>query len=155
VASFSLRGALACAGSNEAAEQAFATTVLSGIATFEELGACCDEGVLRFGWLIIAALSAWGASQLQAPFASEVKTPEKSLILPLLKAACGEGVRTVTAKGKDALGCGDASMDDILAARKRGRRYRWMPYVLWEDRSRCKVVRHFGTLDCSFSDNHR
>lgn len=52
-------------------------------------------------------------------------------MLPLLKAACGEGVRTITAQGKKAFGCGD-SMDEILASRSRPRRYGWMPYVLWE-----------------------
>ncbi len=89
--------------------------------------------MLRFAWIIlVVALSAWGETTLQPTFASDVNKPEKSLILPLLKAACGDGVRTVTAEGKKALGCGDGSMDEILASRKRGRRYPWMPYVLWE-----------------------
>jgi hypothetical protein len=53
-------------------------------------------------------------------------------VLPLLKAICGEGVRTVTAEGQKAFGCGDGSMEEILASRDRPRRYPWMPYVLWE-----------------------
>ena len=102
-------------------------------ATFEEVAPCCNECVLRFVWIIVVVgLSAWGAPKLQPTFASEVNTPEESLILPLLKAACGDGVRTVTAKGQKALGCGDGSMDEILASRMRQRRYSWAPYVLWE-----------------------
>jgi len=89
--------------------------------------------MLRLGWMIpVLALSAWSSPKLQPTFASEVNAPEESLILPLLKAACGDGVRTVTAKGDRALGCGDGSMDEILASRKRPRRYPWMPYVLWK-----------------------
>ena len=87
--------------------------------------------MLRFAILVIA-LSAWGAPEFQPTFASEVNKPEESLILPLLKSACGDGVRTVTAKGQKALGCGDGSMDEILSSRKGQRRYPWMPYVLWE-----------------------
>jgi hypothetical protein len=82
--------------------------------------------------ILVVALSAWTAPQFQPTFASEVNTPEESIILPLLTAACGDGVRTVTATGQKAFGCGDGSMDEILAARKRGRSYPWMPYVLWE-----------------------
>ena len=81
--------------------------------------------------ILVVALSAWGAPEFQPTFASEVSAPEESLILPLLKVACGDGVRTVTADGSRALGCGDGSMDEILAARKGQRRYAWMPYVLW------------------------
>ena len=89
--------------------------------------------MLRFAWVIpVLALSVWGAAKLQPTFASDVNAPEESLILPLLKAACGDGVRTVTAKGDKALGCGDGSMDEILRSRKSQRRYPWMPYVLWE-----------------------
>jgi hypothetical protein len=89
--------------------------------------------VLKIGWIISTiALSGWGAPRLQPTFASQVNTPEASIVLPLLRAACGDGVRVVTAKGMKALGCGDGSMDEILASRKRGRRYPWMPYVLWE-----------------------
>jgi hypothetical protein len=94
---------------------------------------CCNECVLKIGWIILVfASSGWGAPKLQPTFVSEVNTPDASIILPLLTAACGDGVRTVTAKGKTALGCGDGSMDEILASRKRGRRYPWMPYVLWQ-----------------------
>jgi hypothetical protein len=89
--------------------------------------------VFRLAWLtFMVASSTLGADKLQPTFASEVNAPDESLILPLLKAACGEGVRTVTAKGQKALGCGDGSMDEILSSRQRGRRYPWMPYVLWE-----------------------
>lgn len=49
-----------------------------------------------------------------------------------MKAACGEGARTITAQGQKAFGCGDGSMDEILASRHRPRRYPWMPYVLWQ-----------------------
>src|SRR5205823_4947568 len=101
--------------------------------TFEELALCCNKRVLRLAWTVLSvALSVWGATKLQPSFASDVNTPEESLIFPLLKAACGDGVRTVTAKGQKALGCGDGSMDEILASRKQQRRYPWMPYVLWE-----------------------
>lgn len=87
----------------------------------------------RFARTIFAvALSAWSQPKFQPTFASEVKKPEESLILPLLEAACRDGVRTVTANGQKSLGCGDGSMDEILASRNRHRRYSWMPYVLWE-----------------------
>lgn len=103
-----------------------------GNVTSEEVAPCCNECVLRFARIIfVVVLPAWSAPKLQPTFASEVNTPEESIILPLLKAACGDGVRTVTAKGQKALGCGDA-MDEILASRKRPRRYPLMPYVLWE-----------------------
>jgi hypothetical protein len=67
---------------------------------------------------------------LHPTFTSEVLAPQPETVLPLLKVVCGEGVRTVTAKGQKALGCGDASMAEILASGQR--RYPWMPYVLWE-----------------------
>jgi hypothetical protein len=51
--------------------------------------------------------------------------------MPLLRAVCGDGVRTVTPQGQKAFGCGD-DMDEILASQHRPRRYGWMPYVLWE-----------------------
>ena len=61
---------------------------------------CCNKRVLRFAWIIlVVALSAWGAPKLQPTFASEVSTPDETHTL-LLKAACGDGVRTVTAKGQ-------------------------------------------------------
>lgn len=72
------------------------------------------------------------ADRLRPTFVSEVRAPEEKVILPLLQAACGEGVRTVTAKGEKAFGCGDGSMDEILASQNEPRRYPWMPYVLWE-----------------------
>ena len=58
--------------------------------------------------------------------------PHERVILPLLKAVCGEGVRTTTSKGRRAFGCGDGDMDEILQSRDRPRRYPWMPYVLWQ-----------------------
>ncbi len=70
--------------------------------------------------------------QLRPTFASEVLAPTDESLLPLLKAACGEGVRTVSPEGKKAIGCGDGSMDEILASRSRPRKYAWMPYVLWQ-----------------------
>jgi len=79
------------------------------------------------------ALSFARAEDLFRPtFVSEVGPPDQNVILPLLKAACGEGVRTVTTKGRNAFGCGDASMNEILASRHGTRPYPWMPYVLWE-----------------------
>jgi len=81
--------------------------------------------------LLLIALSAYGADPLRPTFASEVVAPDANTVLPLLKVACGEGVRTVDAKGRHAIGCGD-SMDEILASRHRPRRYAWMPYTLWE-----------------------
>lgn len=53
------------------------------------------------------------------------------MILPLLKAACGDGVRTVDMNGQKAIGCGAGSMDEILASRNLKRHHQWMPYVLW------------------------
>jgi len=133
---------------------------VDGNATFEEVAACCNECVFRLAWTVLAvALLARGTPRLQPTFASEVNTPEESLILPLLKAACGEGVRTVTAKGQKALGCGDGSMDEILASRKRQRRYPWMPYVLWEADG--VIFGHFlsptsedAAVDCFACDGH-
>jgi hypothetical protein len=82
--------------------------------------------------LSVWAYRAFGSDHpLRPTFASEVVAPEAN-ILPLLKAVCGEGIRTVDAKGQKAFGCGDGSMDEILASRHRPRRYEWMPYVLWE-----------------------
>lgn len=71
-------------------------------------------------------------AQTSAGIPSEVRPPEESLLLPLLRAVCGDGVRTVTAEGQKALGCGAGSMDEILASRMGQRRHPWMPYVLWE-----------------------
>jgi len=82
--------------------------------------------------LAFAVSSATAGDRFHATFVSEVSAPEQGVILPLLKAACGEGVRTVTADGRSAFGCGDGSMDEILASQQRSRRYPWMPYVLWE-----------------------
>ncbi|MEX2260464.1 MAG: hypothetical protein WD696_00855 [Bryobacteraceae bacterium] len=82
--------------------------------------------------LLAVAFSADAADQLRSTFASDVAAPEEQIILPLLKVVCGEGVRTVTAKGQKAFGCGDDSMDEILAFRHHPRRYPWMPYVLWK-----------------------
>lgn len=115
---------------------------------------------MRLGWILLfVALSAPGAPDLQPTFASEVKKPEASLILPLLRAACGDGLRTVTAEGKKALGCGDDSMDEILASRKRARLYPWMPYVLWEADG--VIFGHFlspasddAAVNCFACENH-
>src|SRR5271168_5253298 len=81
---------------------------------------------------LVLAYGAFGSDPLRPTFATEVVAPEANIVLPLLKVVCGEGVRTVDAKGQKALGCGDGSMDEILASRHRPRRYEWMPYVLWE-----------------------
>lgn len=94
-------------------------------------------GTARGCQVVIVAMTfavsfASGADRFHATFVSEVGAPEQSVILPLLKAACGEGVRTVTADGRSAFGCGDGSMDEILASRQGSRRYPWMSYVLWE-----------------------
>jgi hypothetical protein len=50
------------------------------------------------------------AEHFQPTFASDVTAPEKNVVLPFLKAACGEGVRAVTAQAQNAFGCGDGSM---------------------------------------------
>jgi hypothetical protein len=78
------------------------------------------------------ACCAYAVDALRPTFTSEVAAPQEGTVLPLLKAACGEGVRTVTPKGQKALGCGDGSMEEILASQHRPRRYPWMPYILWE-----------------------
>lgn len=99
----------------------------------DKAASCCNKCVLRIAWIILlVALRVWGEPTLQPTFASEVNRPDESLILPLLRAACGDGVRTVTVEGHKALGCGDGSMAEALASRKRPRSYPWMPYVLWE-----------------------
>src|SRR5690349_18856072 len=73
------------------------------------------------------------AADLRPTFETEViAAPKADLVLPLLRVVCGEGVRTVTASGGKAFGCGDGSMDEILASHQRPRRYNWMPYVLWQ-----------------------
>ena len=82
--------------------------------------------------LLVTVLFAYGADPLRPTFASEVLDPEAKTLLPLLKVVCWEGVRTVDAKGQHALGCGDGSMDEILASRHRPRRYDWTPYTGWE-----------------------
>lgn len=81
--------------------------------------------------LLAVGVSLDAADRLQPTFASEVAALEEKIALPLLRVACGMGVRTVTAQGKKAFGCGDGSMDGA-ASRYRTRRYPWMPYVLWE-----------------------
>jgi hypothetical protein len=80
---------------------------------------------------LVIALPAY-ASDFRPTFASEVAVPETRTVLPLLRVVCAEGVRTIDAKGKSTLGCGDGSMEEILASRNRQRRYPWMPYALWE-----------------------
>jgi len=92
----------------------------------------CGRGGAAAIVALVFALSSSAEDRFRPTFASEVGTPEQSVILPLLKAACGEGVRTVTARGRNAFGCGDGSMDEILASRHGTRRHPWMPYVLWE-----------------------
>lgn len=82
--------------------------------------------------LFVGTISANAADSLRPTFASEVGAPDEKILLPLLRVVCGEGVRTVTAEGGKALGCGDGSMDEILASRLRPRRYPWMPYALWQ-----------------------
>jgi hypothetical protein len=82
--------------------------------------------------MVVLACSANGAEIIRHTFASDVSAPDANAVLPLLRTVCGEGVRTMDAKGQRAFGCGDGSMDEILASRHRQRRYNWMPYVLWE-----------------------
>ncbi len=82
--------------------------------------------------LFALGLSAVAADDLRPTFSSEVAALEEKTILPLLKAVCGEGVRTVTATGQKAFGCGDGDMEEIFASRHRPRRYPWTPYVLWQ-----------------------
>jgi hypothetical protein len=72
------------------------------------------------------------ADDFKPTFAYEALSRDPDVLLPLLKVVCGEGVRTVTAQGGKALGCGDLDMQEILESRNRPRRYEWMPYVLWE-----------------------
>lgn len=71
-------------------------------------------------------------SDFRPTFTSEVVAPATRILLPLLRVVCGDGVRTVNAKGQPAVGCGDGSMEEILASRHRQRQYPWMPYALWE-----------------------
>jgi hypothetical protein len=82
--------------------------------------------------LLAGGLSANAVDELRPTFASEVAVPEERTILPLLKVVCGEGVRTGIREGRKTFGCGDGSMDEILASRHRPRRYPWIPGVLWE-----------------------
>lgn len=72
------------------------------------------------------------AAGFSPTFASEALAPEADVVLPLLKVVCADGVRTVNAKGGKSFGCGDGSMEEILASRHRPRSYGWMPYVLWQ-----------------------
>lgn len=88
---------------------------------------------LAFVTLLLAGTtSANAVDSLRPTFTSDVAAPDEKTLLPLLMAVCGEGARTVTAKGERAFGCGDGSMGEILASRLRPRRYPWMPYVLWQ-----------------------
>jgi hypothetical protein len=72
------------------------------------------------------------ADDFKPTFAYDALSRDPDVLLPLLKVVCGEGVRTVTARGGKALGCGDGDVREILESRHRPRRYEWMPYVLWE-----------------------
>ena len=96
--------------------------------------------------LVATATHLYAADPFRSTFASEVVAPEANIVLPLLEVVCGEGVRTVTAKGQPAVGCGD-SMDEILASRNRERPYPWTPYVSWQADS--LLFGHFlsGTSD--------
>ena len=77
------------------------------------------------------ALAADASEPLRPTFLPEVAAPREKIILPLLKVVCGEGVRTKTAEGRQAFGCG-GSMSDILASRIRSGTYSWLPYVFWQ-----------------------
>ena len=72
------------------------------------------------------------ADDFKPTFTYSALSRDPDVLLPLLRAVCGEGVRTVTAQGGKAFGCGDGDMQEILQSRHRPRRYEWMPYVLWE-----------------------
>ena len=82
--------------------------------------------------LLTLACRTFAADALHSTFAYEALAREPNIVLPLLQIVCGEGLRTVTAKGEKALGCGDGSMQEILESRHRPRRYDWAPYVLWQ-----------------------
>jgi hypothetical protein len=84
-----------------------------------------------FAMLVAFASGSSAADPLRSTFASEVVAPHADIVLPLLTAVCGEGVRTVDERGHKAFGCGD-SMDEDLASRHRQRRYPWTPHVSWE-----------------------
>ena len=81
--------------------------------------------------LVSFALVADASEPLRPTFLSEVAAPREKIILPLLKVVCGQGVRTKTAEGRQAFGCG-GSMSDILSSRIRSRTYSWLPYVFWQ-----------------------
>jgi hypothetical protein len=88
---------------------------------------------LAFVALLFAGTTFANAADLLRPtFTSEVVAPDDKMLLPLLRAICGEGVRTVTAEGHRAFGCSNGSMDEILASGIRPRRYSWIPYALWQ-----------------------
>jgi hypothetical protein len=87
---------------------------------------------LAVALLMTLAFRVNAADDFKPSFAYEALSRDPDVLLPLLKVVCGEGVRTVTAQGGKAFGCGDLDMQEILESRNRPRRYEWMPYVLWE-----------------------
>ncbi len=82
--------------------------------------------------MLLGAISLQASDPLRPAFAYDVAPARAATVLPLLRAACGEGVRTVTHDGKPAIGCGAGDMEEILATRNQKRQYPWMPYVGWE-----------------------
>lgn len=99
---------------------------------------CSKERAVMLRSYLAVALLTTSASRVNAAddfkptFAYSALSRDPDVLLPALRAVCGEGVRTVTAQGGKAFGCGDGDMQEILQSRQRPRRYEWMPYVLWE-----------------------
>lgn len=82
--------------------------------------------------LLLGAISLHASDPLRPTFAYDVAPARAETVLPLLRAACGEGVRTVDYDGKPALGCGDSDMAEILATRNKRRPYNWTQHAGWE-----------------------
>lgn len=67
------------------------------------------SSLARIAVLFALASCAHATDRLRPTFASEVEAPQENVVLPLLKVVCGEGLRTVTAKGQKAFGCGGSN----------------------------------------------
>jgi hypothetical protein len=85
------------------------------------------------------------AADFRPTFASEVLAPKADVVLPLLKVVCGDGVRTVTAKGEKSFGK-PMAFSSAISFRQRAKT---LPSIV----TPAKATRLFGEALCSSPSN--